>query len=118
MLGNSYEIEVTALGEVVKQRLDNPFASYTAQFTTEPVIAPEEKEKIKAVAVKAFKVLNFKGYAKMSFKLSGGRIMLRRIATIPGFTEESVLPMLMCESGYCYTEALDRLVNLALDTCS
>ena len=54
----------------------------------------------------------------MSFKLSGGRIMLRRIATIPGFTEESVLPMLMCESGYCYTEALDRLVNLALDTCS
>lgn len=118
VLGNSYEIEVTALGEVIKQRLDNPFASYTAQFTVSPVLAPEEKEKIKAVAVKAFKVLNFKGYAKMSFKLSDGRIMLRRIATIPGFTEESVLPMLMCESGYCYKEALDRLVNLALDTCS
>ncbi len=115
VLGNSYEIEVTPPGELVKTESSSPFASYTGEYTVSTSLSPEEKEKIKAAAVKAFKILNFKGYAKMTFCISGGRILLRRIATIPGFTTESVLPILMKECGYTYPRALDRLAELALE---
>lgn len=118
VLGNSYEIEVTAVGELKKTRNDSKYASYTGEFTVVPNITAAEKEQVKSIAVKAFKVLNFKGYAKMSFKLGEGRVLLRRISTIPGFTEESVLPILMCQSGYTYPEALDRLISLTLESCS
>lgn len=115
VLGNSYEIEVTPLGELIKTESNSPFASYTGEYTVSTSLSPEETERIKATAVKAFKILNFKGYAKMTFCISGGRILLRRIATIPGFTTESVLPILMKECGYSYPKALDRLAELALE---
>lgn len=115
VLGNSYEIEVTALGQVFKTHGDNPFASYTAEFTAMTDLTADEKEKIKATAVKAFKVLSLKGAAKMSFRLSDGRVLLRRIDTIPGLTEESALPILMDESGYRYPDAVERLISLATE---
>ena len=53
----------------------------------------------------------------MSFRLADeGRVLLRRITPIPGFTPESSLLMLMRESGYDYPEAINKLISLAIDT--
>ena len=59
--------------------------------------------------------MSFKGSAKMSFRLSDNRVLLRRIHTIPGYTPESVVPVLMSESGYTYSDTIDRLISLAMD---
>jgi len=116
VMGSSYNVEVSALGEVVKTRLNNPAASYTAEFVVNPELDYTQRRGIEQTAKRAFLCLNFKGCAKMSFRLSENRVMLRRIHTIPGYTPESVLPILMKESGYSYSEAADKLVGLAIES--
>ncbi len=116
VMGSSYDVEITELGEIVKKRDINSSVYYTADFISAPDLTAEQNERIRAIAKKAFLCLNFNGCAKMSFRISGDRIMLRRIAPIPGFAPESALMILMRESGYTYSEALDRLIGIALDS--
>lgn len=115
VMGSSYDVEVSALGELVKTPLDNTAASYTAEFITDPVLDYTQRRGVEQTAKRAFLCLNYKGCAKMSFRLSDNRVMLRRIHTIPGYTPESVLPILMSESGYSYAETVDKLISLATD---
>lgn len=113
--GGSYDVEVSAIGETVKTPCENKYAGYTAEFITNPVLSDDEKKSITETAIKAYKTLNFKGCAKMCFCLTDKRILLRRIAAIPGFSHESSMPLLMKESGVGYSEMLDRLINQAIE---
>lgn len=113
--GSSYNVEVSSIGETVKTPCESKFAGYTAEFVPKAQLTPEEKEEIRSIAAKAYKALNFKGYAKMCFCLTDGRILLRRITAIPGFSPESSMPMLMAESGYSYEEMLDKLITQAIE---
>ena len=116
VMGNDYEIETTVLGEVVKKFDLNSAVSYTADFVVAPEVTDEQRDKIFDTAKKAFRCMNFKGYAKMSMCLAGDRVLLKRITVIPGFTPESAFMILMRASGYDYSAALNRLVSLAIDT--
>ena len=113
--GGAYHVEVSSIGETMKTAVNNPYAGYTASFNPRADLSPDEEKTIRETAVKAFKVLNFKGYAKMCFSLTNGRILLRRITAIPGFSPESTMPMLMEESGITYSEMLDRLITQAIE---
>ena len=115
VMGNAYEIETTVLGEVVKKYGTNSAASYTAEFVIAPEVTDAQRDKIYNMAKKVFRCMSFKGYAKMSFRLTGDRVLLRRVAVIPGFTSESALMMLMKASGYEFSDALNRLIGLAID---
>ena len=115
VMGSAYEIETTVLGELVKTYNVNSAAAYTAEYTVAPEIPAEQRDKIFSVAKRVFRYLSFKGYAKLSFRISGDRVMLRRISVIPGFTPESPMMILMRESGYEYGDALNRLIGLATD---
>lgn len=116
VMGSDYELETTVLAEVVKHFDVNSAVAYTAEYKIAPEMTDEQRDKIYTTAEKVFRCMSFKGYAKMSFRLAGNRVMLRRIAVIPGLTSESALMILMRESGYSYSEAVDRLVGLAIDT--
>ena len=113
--GGAYSVEISSIGETVKTPCDNKYAVYTADFIPNAKLSPEEEKEIKEVAKKAFKALNFKGYAKMCFCLTDGRILLRRISAIPGFSPESSMPILMGESGYSYREMLDKFITQAIE---
>lgn len=113
--GGTYHVEVSAVGETIKKPIENSYAGYTAEFNPKADLTAEEEKTIRETAVKAFKVLNFKGYAKMCFSLTGGRILLRRITAIPGFSPESAMPMLMAESGHTYPEMLEQLITQAIE---
>ncbi len=115
VMGGSFDIETTVLGEVVKTFDINSAAAYTASFTIDPELTDEQRNKIYETAKKVFRTLSFKGCARMSFRLAGERVMLRRISAIPGFTPESAMMLLMKGSGYEYSDALDKLVSLAID---
>lgn len=116
VMGSSYEVETTVLGEIAKKHGINSAAAYTAEFKADPELTDEQRNEIIGTAKKVFRCLSFKGCAKMSFRLADeGRILLRRITPIPGFTPESSLLMLMRESGYSYPEAVDKLIGLAID---
>ncbi len=113
--GCSYDVEVSSIGETIKTRCDSKYAGYTAEFAPAAELTEEEKKNIRETAKKAYKALNFKGYAKMNFCLKDGKAMLRRISAIPGFSPESAMPVLMAESGYTYGEMLDKIITQAIE---
>ncbi|MBQ7835439.1 MAG: D-alanine--D-alanine ligase [Ruminiclostridium sp.] len=113
--GSSYNIEVSSIGETVKTKCESKYAGYTAEFVPHASLTPDEEKRVREVALKAYKALNFKGFAKMCICLKDGQVLLRRINAIPGFSPESSMPMLMAESGYTYGEMLDKLITQAIE---
>jgi D-alanine-D-alanine ligase len=119
VLGND-EPEASVVGEVVVR---DEFYSYEAKYVNEsgaaldiPALLPSEtSEKVRELAVTAFKVLNCAGMARVDFFLTDdGRVVLNEINTVPGFTNISMFPLLWQASGVGYPELIDRLVVLAM----
>ena len=123
------EIEVAVLGnqdpvasipgEVVPS---NDFYDYDAKYVDNasalliPAELPEElAERIRSLAVKAFRALECEGMARVDFLLSRstGELFINEINTIPGFTSISMYPKLFAAVGIPYPELLDRLIALA-----
>jgi D-alanine-D-alanine ligase len=118
VLGND-EPQASVCGEVVPAA---EFYSYEAKYhddrsvTHVPAdITPEASEKIRALAVKAFKACDMAGLARVDFFLDkdSGEIILNEINTMPGFTSISMYPQLWKASGIAGEELVDRLVELA-----
>ncbi len=123
------EIEVAVLGnqdpvasipgEVVPS---NDFYDYDAKYVDNssalhiPADLPEEMvERVRTLAVKAFRTLDCEGMARVDFLLSRttGELFINEINTIPGFTSISMYPKLFAAVGIPYPELLDRLIALA-----
>jgi len=51
----------------------------------------------------------------VDFLLSGERLYLSEINTIPGFTPISLFPLLCAEGGYDFGAICERIVELALE---
>ncbi len=128
---NGREIEVAVLGnddprasiagEIVPC---NDFYDYQAKYvngTSELKIpAPldnETMQKVRDLAVKAFKAVDGSGLSRVDFFLTKetGEILINEINTLPGFTKISMYPKLWQETGLPYEKLLDRLVELALE---
>jgi len=125
------EIEVAVLGN------DDPIASvpgeilpskefydYEAKYLDGkstmviPAQIPEETaEKIRRLAIQAFKAIDASGLSRVDFFLTRdkGDILINEINTLPGFTQYSMYPLLWQHSGIPYPELIDRLVHLALE---
>jgi D-alanine-D-alanine ligase len=125
------EIEVSVLGN------DDPVASipgeiipsaefytYDAKYHDDrsklliPAPLPFEiSERIRRLALKAYRVIDCAGMARVDFLLErdDGELYLSEVNTIPGFTKISMYPKLWQASGLPYSELVDRLIELALE---
>ena len=72
---------------------------------------------IKDIAVQSCRALNIFGYARIDFFLekSSNKILLNEINTIPGFTKNSMFPMLWKASGLNIEQLVAKLVDISLD---
>ncbi len=126
------EIEVSVLG------LDDPrasvpgevvphgeFYSYAAKYEDAesrlliPAPIDEElAERIRVLAVNAFRALCLAGMARVDFLLAqgDGRLILNEVNTLPGFTKISMYPRLWQASGVEAGELLGTLVDLAFES--
>jgi D-alanine-D-alanine ligase len=128
---NAREIEVSVLGndeplasipgEVLPSR---EFYSYESKYMdgTSSLLIPaplpaEIAEKIRQMAISAYKAVDCAGMARVDFfvEKTTGEIFLNEVNTIPGFTSISMYPKLWGASGLSYTKLVDRLVELALE---
>lgn len=77
----------------------------------------ETVELLQRRAVDAFVACECEGLARVDFfvRESDGEVVLNELNTMPGFTATSVWARLFEASGIGYAEALDRLVELALE---
>ncbi len=117
VLGND-EPEASAPGEIVPA---GDFYDYEAKYlddrsrTVIPAdLTPDDAERIRALAVSAFRAIDCAGMARVDFLLDhAGRIFVNEINTHPGFTTISMFAKLWEASGVGYPALLDRLIELA-----
>ncbi|MBO8219629.1 D-alanine--D-alanine ligase family protein [Prochlorococcus marinus] len=72
---------------------------------------------IKEIAIQSCRALNIFGFARVDFFLekSSNKILLNEINTIPGFTKNSMFPMLWKASGLNIEQLVAKLVETSLD---
>jgi D-alanine-D-alanine ligase len=129
------EVEVGVLGN----RVPPPIASLPGQIETlghewydfeskyadggmdllvpPPELPQETIELLQRRAVESFVASECEGLARVDFfvRASDGEVVLNELNTMPGFTATSVWAKLFEASGIGYAEALDRLIDLALE---
>lgn len=120
VLENKNNIICSMPGEI---KSSNEFYDYEAKYvsdssyTTIPGDLPENIVKtIKDYALKIFKKLNLKGYARIDFFYDEEKeqIYINEVNTIPGFTSISMYPKLIENEGINYTDLITILINNAL----
>ncbi len=80
-------------------------------------LPPETIELVQRRAVEAFVACECEGLARVDFfvRERDGEVIVNELNTMPGFTATSVWAKLFEASGIGYAEALDRLIELALE---
>ncbi len=120
VLGNE-EPRASVCGEIVPR---HEFYSYEAKYIDEdgallkiPAEIPAwQSDKIRDLAVAAFRALECEGMGRVDFFLKpDGGALVNEINTLPGFTRISMYPKLWEASGLPYPKLLDRLIELALE---
>jgi D-alanine-D-alanine ligase len=120
VLGNDDPI-ASPPGEVVPAR---EFYDYVAKYLdpNTQLIVPadlpaEVSERVRSIAVKAFKCVDASGMARVDFfvERESLNVWLNEINTIPGFTSVSMYPKMMEAAGIPYTELISRLIELAIE---
>lgn len=80
-------------------------------------LTPEVTEKVRELAVEAFKVLNCYGLARVDiFVTDDNEVILNEINTMPGFTALSMTPVLWkATDGTTYPELVEKLIAFAFE---
>ncbi|HZN55726.1 MAG TPA: D-alanine--D-alanine ligase family protein [Candidatus Polarisedimenticolaceae bacterium] len=118
VLGND-DPQVSVAGEVLPSREFYDYASKyedgTSRLLIPAPLEPAVAEKIRGLAIEAFRALDLAGMARVDFFLekAGGRTFLNEVNTLPGFTPISMYPKLWEASGLGYRDLLARLIDLA-----
>lgn len=120
VMGNEQPI-ASGCGEIV---LGSGFYSYDSKYIDEQaakVVVPADiseaaSERIRAVALQAFQVLECSGLARVDvFLTESGEVIINELNTLPGFTRISMYPKLWQAAGMTYQELVSRLIELALE---
>ena len=110
-------ITVLPITEIVSE---NDFFDYEAKYMgksqeiTPARISPEMTVKVGAIAKKAYEVLKMKGFSRSEFILVNGEPHMLEMNTIPGLTNESLIPQQAREAGISLAELFSNAIELAL----
>jgi D-alanine-D-alanine ligase len=113
------EIKVLPITEIVTE---NDFFDYEAKYEgkskeiTPARISLESQVKVEEVAKKTYKVLNMFGFSRSEFILVKGEPYFLEMNTVPGFTEESILPQQAKAAGISLKELFDNAIVSSLNS--
>lgn len=115
VLGN----EALPVVEIVPK---NDFFDYEAKYTDgmSQEICParidvEMTKKVQDLALKVFKIIGGRGYARVDMIIKDDLIYVLEINTLPGMTPNSLLPKEAKAAGLSYSQLLDKIIKLALE---
>ena len=119
IIGNS-KLLTSEIGEV---KYSSEWYDYDSKYNSNNKITiPAEidstiTKQIKDIAIQSCRALNIFGFARVDFFLekSSNKILLNEINTIPGFTKNSMFPMLWKASGLNIEQLVAKLVDISLD---
>jgi D-alanine-D-alanine ligase len=120
VLGND-KIEALPIVEIVPNN-GYDFFDYKAKYTPGETleICPARIDdmltrKARELAVRAHSALFCSGYSRTDMIISGSDIYVLETNTIPGMTENSLLPLAAAAAGMPYSQLLDKLIGLAME---
>jgi D-alanine-D-alanine ligase len=107
------------VGEIkpVKELYDYE-CKYTAGMAVEEFpanLSPDVTKKLQEQALRAFRALKLRGYARVDFRLNErGECYCLEANTLPGMTQFSLIPQGAAAAGIGFDEMCERIVQLAL----
>jgi len=113
------QLEASVLGEIV---FDADWYDYETKYTAglSRTVIPAEvpaavQDEARRLAIEAVRAVGASGLSRVDFfyEESSGRLLLNEINTLPGFTNQSMYPMLWAASGIPLDDLVHRLVELA-----
>lgn len=110
------EVIVLPMTEIVSE---NDFFDYEAKYLgksqeiTPARISEEIKVKVEEAAKKAYKVLQMKGFSRSEFIIVDGEPFMLEMNTIPGMTNESILPQQAKAAGITMKDLLTNAIEQA-----
>ncbi|MCU1535412.1 MAG: D-alanine--D-alanine ligase [Glaciihabitans sp.] len=79
-------------------------------------ISPEQLAVLRDLAARAFDAIGGAGLARADFFLTDSGFIINEVNTMPGFTPISMFPKCWEASGVGYTQLIDELIELGLET--
>lgn len=117
VLGND-EVEALPVVEIIPK---NKFFDYESKYSDGGAqeICParlnsEMTTKVQKIALKVFKVIGGRGFARVDMIIRNDEVYVLDINTLPGLTPNSLLPKEAKAIGMSYGQMLDRIIELAL----
>lgn len=98
----------------------NAFFDYNAKYsgTTDEIcpgrFSATEKEEIQRVARLAHQSLGLRHYSRSDFIVSSRGVFFLEVNTLPGLTEQSLIPKALVAGGASLPEFLDHVISLAV----
>lgn len=108
---------VLPITEIVSE---NDFFDYEAKYQgksqeiTPARLTEKEEKRIREVAKKAYEVLRMSGFSRSEYILIDGEPHMIEMNTVPGMTNESILPQQAKEAGISLKELFGNAVEMAL----
>lgn len=97
-----------------------PFFDYGAKYSGETVelcpgnFTKDEKEEIQRLAAVVHEHIGLRHYSRSDFRVTPEGIYFLEVNTLPGLTNESLLPKSLAAVGVTYPAFLDHLIDLAI----
>lgn len=111
------ETKVLPITEIVSE---NDFFDYEAKYegkseeVTPARLTAEEQKIVEETALKVYKVLSMSGFSRSEFILMDGTPYFLEMNTVPGLTEESILPQQAKEAGISLEELFSSAIKASL----
>lgn len=112
------EIIVLPITEIVSE---NDFFDYEAKYLgksqeiTPARLTQEIEARVREVAKKAYEVLKMRGFSRSEYILVNGEPHMLEMNTIPGLTNESLIPQQAREAGISLSDLFSNAIELALN---
>ncbi len=124
VMGND-EPRASLPGEYVIRDETKKFLDYTEkyagtgnnEFVVPAAVSDELANKIREMAVTAFKAIDGSGLARVDFFLrnDNGALLVNEINTMPGLTDASGFPKMWAGSGVSFSQVIEDLIGLAIE---
>jgi D-alanine-D-alanine ligase len=123
VIGND-QPEASLPGEYIIRDESKTFLDYTEkyagtgnnEFVVPAPVSTELSDKVRQMAVTAFKAIDGSGLARVDFFLrhDNGSLLVNEINTLPGLTDASGFPKMWAGTGKSFSGVIDELVDLAI----
>ena len=96
---------------------ENDFFDYEAKYEgkaeeiTPARVSEDNKDQVQSISENIYRTLNLKGMVRMDYIIENNQAFLIEINTIPGLSEESIIP----QQARCYGMSLKELFNISIE---